>query len=127
MRKGFLLLTSLLLTTGCFNCPRARVGWRFEVLRPPTLESESIVQSSGVNLGLLGQSSGGLRGDLAPPNAFAIAPPIPAPDVQLQERDEIFYALRMILQRLEALERSVGPTMPPAKSAPGGKSCQPQR
>lgn len=123
MYRAVVLLALLAAGCGGLRDHAAHAGWRFEVLKPPTIATEALVNSSGQTLGILGAGSAGLRSEVsglapvAPPLSAAVelAPPI--------EWDSLRAAIAMILRRLDTLERSTAPTMPPAKSAPAPKQC----
>lgn len=123
MRKTFLVGVVLLFSgAGCCGTG-VHTGWRFEVLRPPTLASEAIVQSSGSTLGILGSGCGGLRSEIAGMQSFGGLPPLPDSFQIEQERLSLFALLARIQQRLDVLEREVLPRMPPAKNpAPNQKN-----
>ncbi len=118
MRWPVLLLLPVLSGCGGLRDHCAHAGWRFEVLKPPTIASEALVQSSGQTLGILGAGSGGLRGEIA-----ALTPPPALPqaagsEVSAYEFESLRFAISMILRRLDNVERATAPTMPPAKSQP---------
>lgn len=116
-RCSIILLFAALSAAGCSTCG-TKTGWRFEVLRPPTVASESLVQSGPAPLGVVGLCNGGMRSDLALASSLFGATAGPAPAVALEQNAELVWTIRTILQRLDSLERQSAPPMPPSKSAP---------
>jgi hypothetical protein len=90
----------LLLLAGCggLRDHAAHAGWRFEVLKPPTIASESLVQCGGNDFRILGAGSGG-------------------------EFESLRFAIGMILRRLDSVERATVPKTGEEKSAPMPKKC----
>lgn len=123
MRRLWWLFLLLLAGCGSLRDHAAHTGWRFEVLKPPTISSEALVNSSGQTLGILGSCSGGVRPEVA--GIAPVAPPLPllAAEPSPIEWESLRFAIGAILRRLDSLERATAPTMPPAKSTPAPKSC----
>jgi len=124
--RRLLVFALVVLSGGCFNGPRARTGFRFEVLRPPVLESDAIVQSSGNTLGILGSGCGGLRSEIAGLQSFGGLREVPSAMAEEEERFALHSILTRILQRLDVLEREVLPRMPPAKTPAPAPQKSPQ-
>lgn len=123
MRKVLICLVGLpMLTTGCLD-HAARTGWRFEVLKPPTIASEALVESTGHQLSIRGNGIGGLRSEIAGVTSFGGLPPGVTVEQVEADRASLFFLLRSIQDRLGVLEREVLPKMPPPKTAPKGSGC----
>jgi len=123
MWRLIFVVAPLLAGCGALRDHAAHVGWRFEVLKPPTISTEALVNSSGQTLGILGAGSAGLRSEvsgLAPvapplPSAVEVGPPI--------EWESLRASIAMILRRLDTVERATLPPVPPSKSAPETLKC----
>lgn len=124
MRRPLLfLLLSLSPAGGCCS-PGLRTGWRFEVLRPPTVATESIVQSGPAPLGVVGLAGGGLRAEGNGFNSVGSFQAAPTVDRGYEHSLVIFANLQQINERIAALERALQPRMPapdPQPQCEGGR------
>jgi len=119
-----LLCLFVLAPVGC--CSPCSTGWRFEVLKPPTLNGAALVNQGATPLGVAGLASGAVLHEVAAigpaPPAIAGRPLLAAPTPSCTLDD--------VCRRLEALEqrslpgprRELLPAPTPARPMPRGEA-----
>lgn len=112
MRKAFVLMLCCLTGCGVFRGPR--MGWRFEVIRPPSVSTDSLIVEGAPSLSTVGLGSHQAEGT---PLRFR---------QQLLEREDSF-SLPDFEARLRNLELRLQPErlMPPAGRPSVGTSSAP--
>lgn len=73
---------AILGAQGCASNPTSSAGWRFEYLKPPTIQQPLVVSSGPAPVGLVGSATYGNQplNYMVPPQApTVIIPPAPAP------------------------------------------------
>lgn len=97
--RRVLLGMVLLVGSGCCCQPSASTGWRFEVLKPPTLNGAALVQSGPSPLAVAGLGTGAVVHEVA---AVGPACQAPVPSVTLEG----------LCRRLDAIERRLAAPIP---------------